>query len=86
MHGDCHVGGLGSQRGSGEPRIACRQAVGIVAAFFRLRPLVRVAQHRPGGVVELQIAAAGVIESADRSAVSIGEIVKERIEVGIDCF
>jgi hypothetical protein len=51
-----------------------------------LRALVRIAQHRPGGVVELQIAAAGVVEGADRGLIGFGEIVKEHIEVGIDLF
>ena len=80
MHGDRHVGRLAFERGVGEPRVALRQCVGIVAALLRMRALARIAHHRPGGVVELQIAAAGVVEGADRGAVSRGEVVEERIE------
>ena len=84
MHGDRHVGRLAFERRVGQPRIALRQRVGIVAALFRMRALARVAHHRPGGVVELQVAAAGVVEGADRGAIGGGEIVKERIERRID--
>ena len=51
---------------------------------MRLRALVGIAHHRPGGVVELQIAAAGVVEGADRRAIGLGDIVEERVEIGID--
>ena len=48
--------------------------------------LVRIAQHRPGGIVELQITAAGVIESTNGGPIGFCQIVKERIEIGIDIF
>ncbi len=84
MHGDRHVGRLAGKRRVGELRVALRQRIGIVAARLRLRALVRVAHHRPGGIVELQVAAAGVVEGADRRAIGRGEIVEERIERGIN--
>ena len=41
-------------------------------------------RYRPGGVVELQIAAAGVVERLDRLLVGLGEIVEEGVDVRID--
>src|SRR5262249_55117686 len=76
MHGDRHVGRLARERRVGEPRIALRQAVWIVTALLGLRALVRVAQHGPGGVVELKIAAAGGEKMADRW-ISTCEVVEE---------
>ena len=84
MHGDRHVGGLAFERRVGHARVDRRQAVGIVAARLRLLALLRIADHRPGGVVELQVTAAGVVEGADRLATGGGDIVEEFVEVGID--
>ena len=70
----------------GQARIALRQRFGLVAALLGVRALARIAGHRPGGVVELQIAAAGVVEGADRRPIGFGDIVKERVQIGIDVF
>ncbi len=83
MHGDGHVGGLVGQRGVGHLGIDRRQLVGIVAARLRLLALLGIADHRPGGVVELQIAAAGVVEGADRLLPGGSDVGEEGIEVGI---
>src|SRR5207253_994287 len=39
--------------------------------------------HLPSGVVELQVAAAGVVEGADRLAVGLADIVEISVEVWI---
>src|SRR5215204_2918233 len=46
--------------------------------------LLGIAHHRPGGFVELKIAAARVVEGADRLAIGRREVVEERIEIGVD--
>src|SRR5215831_13657870 len=61
-----------------------RQRVRIVAALFRLLALECRAHHRPGGVVELQISAAGVVESADRLFVGRRHIGEIGVEIRID--
>src|SRR5262245_14940174 len=48
--------------------------------------LARVADHRPRGIVELQIAAACVVEGRDGLAVGRGQIVEEGIELRRDRF
>ena len=83
MHGDRHVGRLAFERRVGHARIDRRQAVGIVAAAFRALALLGIADHRPGGVVELQIAAAGVVEGADRLAPGGGDVGEEFVIAGI---
>ncbi len=56
----------------------------VVAAAARMLALLRIAQHRPGGVVHLQIAAAGVVERADRLAIRHGDVVEIGVELRID--
>src|SRR5262249_35612438 len=75
---------LAGKRRVGDLGIARWQRLGIVAALPGMLPLLRVAGHRPGGVVELQIAAAGVVEGADGVAIGRAEIVEELVEIGID--
>jgi hypothetical protein len=58
----------------------------FVAALARMGELPLVAHHRPGGVVELQIAAAGVIEGAQRLARSSSHVVEKLLQIGIDLF
>src|SRR5262245_30256575 len=84
MHGDCHVGRLPFERGVGHLRIDRRQLIRIVAAPFGLPALLRIAHHRPGGIIELEIAAAGIIKSANRLAPGRCHISEELVEVGVD--
>src|ERR1700693_4023195 len=49
-------------------------------------PLLGIAYHRPSGVVELEITAAGGGEGLHRVAIGATEIVEEGIEVGINLF
>src|SRR5262245_7784291 len=84
MHGDRHVGGPAVERGIGQSGIARGQRIGIVAALLRSLALGRRADHCPGGVVELEIAAASVVEGADGAAIGLGHVVEIAVEVGID--
>ena len=84
MHGHDHVGRTAGQRQVGHARVLGGQPVGIVAALFRVRPLLRVANHRPRGVVELQVAAAGVVEGADRLLIGEPDVVEIGVDVRID--
>ena len=72
------------------PGIRFCQLVGIVAAIAHLLALFIGTQIGPDGIIELQIAAAGIIEGADGIAPGrrqIVEIVGEiRINRGIDIF
>ena len=69
-----------------DARVELRQGIGIVATLLGMQPLARIARHRPGGVVELQIAAAGIVEGADRRAIRFADIIKETVEVRIKLF
>ncbi len=51
---------------------------------FECCALLRVADHRPGGVVELQVAAAGVVEGADRLLIGEPDVVEIGVDVRID--
>ena len=84
MHGDGHVGRAAFERGVGQARVALRQRLGFIAALLGMGALARIAGHRPGGVVELQIAAAGIVEGADRRPIGFGDIGEEGVEIRID--
>ena len=58
----------------------------IVAAIRHLPAIVGIAQHRDEDLVELQVTAAGIGESAHRLFVSLPEIVEEVVELRIDRF
>src|SRR5262249_37175406 len=55
-----------------------------VAALLGKIALLLRAQIGPYGVVELQVAAAGLVERRDRVLVGLGEVGKERAEIRID--
>ena len=76
--------GFAVQRLVGHARVARRQLVRIVAALAGILALLRIADHRPCRIVELQVAAAGVIKSADRLLVGHRHIVEIGIEIRID--
>ena len=72
MGGDGHVGGLARERLVDDGGVGFLQVIDIDPAVARLLHLDVGAQIRPGGVVELQIAAAGVVEGAHRLAIGRG--------------
>ena len=84
MHGDRQVGRPAVERGIDRPGIALLQPVDVVAARARLLQLAVVAEIGPHGVVELQVAAAGIVEGADRLPVSGGRVGEELVDVRID--
>jgi hypothetical protein len=79
--GDHHVGGLRLERLVDDAGIVLRQAIDIHAARLRLLHLGLRAQVRPGGVVELQIAAAGIIEALHGLGVGGTEVVEDVVVV-----
>ena len=83
MHGDGHVGGPAFERGVDDARVDAAAGYPDRRHAPRNAPLARIARHRPGGVVELQIAAAGIVEAADRRAIRLADIIKETVEVRI---
>jgi hypothetical protein len=60
------------------------QPVRIVAALLRGGALLGVADHRPGGIIELQVATASVVERADRLLIGQADVVEVGVEVGIE--
>ena len=84
MHGDGHVGRDVRHRRVDEICVDFAKTFGIVAAIAHLLAVFRIAQHGDEDLVELQIAAAGVGESAHRLAVGLAQIGEELVELGID--
>src|SRR5215470_1992647 len=84
MHGHDHIGGTAGQCQVRHLRIVRGQTIGIVAARLGMLALLRIADHRPGGVVELQVAAAGVVEGADGLAIGHAHVVEVAVEIGVD--
>ena len=78
-----HVGGLGFERRVDDLGVDAGQLVGVLAAGARLRQLLLGAQVGPHRVVELQIAAAGVVERLDGLAVELGEVVEVGVHVRV---
>src|SRR5712691_2608370 len=83
MGGDGHVGGLPCERLVDGAGIGLLQVIDVEPAVLRLLELLLRAEIGPGGVVELQIAAAGVVEGAHGLLVSRAEIVEDGVAVGI---
>ena len=79
MGGNGHVGGLGRQRLVGAGRVGLLQMIDVETAVLGLLQLLLRAQIRPGNVVELQIAAAGVVESLDRLLIGDCKIVEDGV-------
>ena len=83
MCGDHHVGRLGLERRVDDAGVGSGQLVDVLATFLRLRQLLLRAQIGPGRIVELQVAAAGVIEGLDGLAVHLGEVVEIGLHVRV---
>src|SRR5215469_1375169 len=86
MGGDSHVGGLGLERGVDDARVDALELIDVRHPLARLAQLLLRAKIGPHRVVELQIAAPGVVERLHRLLVGIAEIVEELIEIGIDAL
>jgi hypothetical protein len=84
MGGDGHVGGLGRERGIDHARIDALELIDVRHPLARLAQLILRAEIGPHRVVELQIAAAGVVERLHRLFVGLAEVVEEAVEIGID--
>ena len=65
MRRDHHVGGLAFEHRIDDAGIILLQPIGVQAAIAGLLQLRLRAEISPGGVVELQVAAAGVVEATD---------------------
>ena len=81
MRRDHHVGGFAFERHVDDAGIVLLQAVGIEPALARLLQLDLRAQIGPGGVVELQITATGVVEAANRLPIGLGQILEYGIAI-----
>ena len=83
MGGDRHVGGLGLQRLVGAGGVGLLQMIDVGAALARLFQFDFRAQIGPGDVVELQIAAAGIVKCLDRLLIGGRQIVEDGVAIGI---
>ena len=84
MRRDHHVGRLDFERRVEDLVIAIELAVRVITAVAQHLPLVVVAEIRKRHVVDLQIAAAGVIERRDRFAIGLRKVGIIVVEVGVD--
>jgi hypothetical protein len=75
--------GFDFQRRVDDLGVDAGELVGVLAAGARLVQLLLGAQIGPHRVVELQVAAAGVVEGLDGLAVELGEVVEVGAHVGI---
>ena len=83
MRRDHHVGRLGLERRVEDLAIAIELAVRVIAAVAQHLPLVVVAEIRKRHVVDLQIAAAGVVERLNGFAIGLREVGIIVVEVGV---
>ncbi len=84
MGRDRHVGGFGFERLVNRAGVSLLEMIDVKAAVARLLEFDVGAQICPGGVVKLQVSAAGVIEGAHRLLISGAKIVKDRVAVRIE--
>ena len=85
MHGDGHIGRAALERRVGQLRVTLWQRLRFIAALLGVGALARIAGHRPGGIVELQITV-GIVKGADRRPIDFGDIGEEGVELRIDLF
>jgi hypothetical protein len=86
MHGDGQVSRLVGQCRVNCFRILSGQPVRIHAARFCLLTLLGIAQKRPSRIVQLQIAATGIVERADRLLPRRCDVGEIGLRIGIDVF
>ena len=79
VHGDRHVCGLCFQCTVDHRHVGTLDAVEVEAARLVRRTLLRITELAPGRVVELQIAAASLVESTNCLLIGKGDVLKERI-------
>src|SRR5262249_41679737 len=84
MGGDGHVGGLGLERAVDHPRVDALELIDVGHPLARLAQFLLRAKIGPHRVVELQVAAAGIVESFHRLLIGIADIVEELIEIGVN--
>ena len=83
MSGDDHVGGLGFKRLVDALGIGFLQMIDVEAAIARLLQFGLGAEIGPGGVVELEIAAAGGVKRFDGLLIRNGQVIENRVAVRI---
>src|SRR5262245_22251148 len=83
MHGNRHVGGDVRHRGIDQVGITLGEPAWVVAAPFLGLAVDGVAQHGDEHLVELQVATAGIGESAHALAVGGAQLGEELLEGGI---
>src|SRR6185295_6494512 len=83
VHAQRHAGGFLRDDAVDERRVAVRQLVRVVAARARRLAHLVVAQVGEVGVVHLHVAAAGGGERAQLGTVGVGDVLPERLEVGV---
>ena len=81
VHGDRHVRGLCLQCTVDHRNVGTLDAVEIEAARLVRCTLLRITELAPGRVVELQIAAARLVESTDCLLIGKGNVIEESILV-----
>src|SRR4029079_11030986 len=84
MGGNGHVGGLAFERGVDDARVDALELIDVRHPLARLAQLLLRAEIGPDRVIELQIAAAGVVEPLHRLLVGLAQIVKEAVQIGIE--
>src|ERR1700722_14694055 len=83
VRGDRDVGRLAFQRAVDDAGVVLGQTIGVKPAFARFFQLRLRAQIGPGGVVDLQIATTGIVETADGLAIRLRQIVEDGVAVGV---
>src|ERR1700730_12853769 len=84
MHGHRHVRRNVGHRDVDELAVERAERFGIVAAILHLLAILWIAQHADENFVELQVATAGIGESAHGFFVRLAEIGEHGVELGID--
>src|SRR6266851_8844988 len=84
MRGDRHVRRPFGDRVIDDAGVNFLQVVGALAARSHLVEFILRAEIGPYRVVELQIAATGVVERLYRLAIGLGEVLEKHLDVGID--
>ena len=84
MHRDHEVVGLVGERRPDHPGIDLALGRRVVAARRQHLALLRIAQIGEGDVVELEVAAAGVVEGADGLRVGRSQVGVIRVHVGVE--
>ena len=81
---DGHAAGDAVQHRIVERYIQLSSGIGALVTAVEQLPVFRAAEHSPGAVVQLQAAAAGIVQGTDKVGIGLDQILEKLLLIGVD--